>query len=83
MVELYFVPFKCPRTWTKAEWKENYRWVRVTRKVLKAEMEKKRAIIAEQMNNLGAFGTSHPHIYKMLNDMVNPPLIYGPGMEPK
>lgn len=87
MVALYFVPSQCPRTWTKQEWKENYRWVRVMQKLLNAELEKRRDIIAQQWADLAIFGTTNPHHLKMkedfINNMINPPLLLGPGMEPK
>lgn len=77
MVELYFVPSKLPRTWTRQQWKEAYRWVRVTRKKLNEATAKRLAW-------LQIYGTTHPElVHRAIDDMVNPPLLMGPGMEDK
>lgn len=76
MIQFYFVPSKLPRTWTKTQWKEAYRWVRVTRKELNKQAEK-------QMADFAAFGTTMPERMRedYMNNMINPPLLLGPGME--
>lgn len=71
MVELLFIPEKLPRTWTKKQWKEAYRWARQTRKILDKQIE-------QQLKLLAIYGTTHPEVY---STMVNPPLLLGPGME--
>jgi hypothetical protein len=60
---LYFVPSQFPRTITRAEWKEIWRWKRVTQKILAEEYEKRR-------NDLAAFGHTYPDWR-----MISPPLL--------
>lgn len=62
---LYFDPAKFPRTITRKEWKEIWRWKRMTEKALVKELE-------EQMLNISLFGCSHPD---MLDRIINPPLL--------
>ena len=49
-MNLYFVPSKFPRTISRAEWREIWRWKRVVEKRLAEEMQKQSAA-------LGAFGS--------------------------
>lgn len=76
MVSLYWNPSKVPRTLTREQWKECYRWVRITRKRLREELQK-------QQQFLATYGTTMPQIIKndILDKMVNPPLLLGPYME--
>lgn len=62
---LHFVPNKFPRTITRREWKEIWRWKRLAQKQLAEETEKR-------MLNFILYGTSHP---ELLDDLINPPLL--------
>jgi hypothetical protein len=64
-LQLYFVPQMFPRTITRKEWKEIWRWKRVTEKKLEKELEK-------QISNLVIYGCSHP---EWLDGIINPPLL--------
>lgn len=50
---LCFDPKRLPRTLTKKEWKECYRWLRVVSNQISKEMERR-------MINLAMYGNSHP-----------------------
>ena len=67
---LYFDPAKFPRTITRAEWKEIWRWKRITQKKLAEELNK-------QMNNFILFGSTWPdHIRDdFIYQTTNPPLL--------
>lgn len=45
------------RTWTKAQWREVHRWLRLVNWELQAE-------VAKRMSNLLVYGTSHPEIFR-------------------
>jgi len=64
MVILGLDPLKCPRTWTRQQWKESYRYMRVLNKLVNIEMEKRREAMTEEWINLMAYGTTHPHLGK-------------------
>jgi hypothetical protein len=72
-LKLLFVPEKIPRTITRKEWYEMWRWKRVTEKKLKEEVEK-------QFNFLRTYGTTMPDYQKkdLLDKLINPPLVLGP-----
>lgn len=67
---LYFNLSKFPRSLGRDEWKEIWRWKRVTEKKLEAELE-------QQRFNLIAFGTTMPSYIKrdIIDQMINPPLL--------
>ena len=69
-MNLYFVPSKFPRTISRAEWREIWRWKRVVEKRLAEEMQKQSAA-------LGAFGSVMlPEARsEMIDKIVNPPLL--------
>lgn len=61
----------------KHEWKETYRWVRRTKKILNEEMNKRQVDFATYGS------TMLPEMKKdILDQMINPPLLLEPGMEP-
>lgn len=69
-LQLYFIPSKFSRATTRDEWKEIWRWKRLTEQKLRADLEKERALIS----NLGT--PLAPHIKEALLDhMINPPLL--------
>jgi len=65
MLQLYFNPQKFPRTITREEWREIWRWKRITEKKLREEMSR-------QLANLATYGITHP---EYLERFVNPPLL--------
>jgi hypothetical protein len=82
-LKLYFVPKKLPRTWTKKQWKEAYRWVRLTEKILDAQMEAQREKIARIQTDTMLYGIAWYTIKDgLIENLINPPLLMGPGMEP-
>jgi hypothetical protein len=62
---LLFDPAKFPRTITRKEWKEIWRWKRMATKELKKELEKR-------MHNALLYGSSHPELW---DSIINPPLL--------
>ena len=75
MVAIYFQPTKLPRTWTKTQWKEASRWVRVTQKEIEQQNQ-------ASLRWLHEFGDKHTEIKRqIIAELVNPPLLLGPGME--
>lgn len=70
MLTLYFDPTKFPRTIDKIEWKEIWRWKRMTQKKLIEEMEKHRL-------NLSVYGSTMPDYIKvdLIDKMLYPPLL--------
>lgn len=73
MLKLLFVLSKFPRTIGRKEWKEIWRWKRVTEK----ELKKHEAEMLERMRNFAAFGTTHPEMYQdMIERIINPPITF-------
>lgn len=70
MVTLYFNPQLFPRTTTKKEWIDIWRWKRVTQNKLREEMDK-------AMLNYKANSNIWPEHTKQdfINSIVNPPLL--------
>lgn len=61
-----------PRSMSRKEWREIDRWRRVTQRRINEET-------ARQLYNLGAYGTTHPEIYRdVMERIVNPPMLMGP-----
>jgi hypothetical protein len=69
---LNFVPSKFPRTLTRKEWKEIWRWKRMTEKRLDTALESQREALAIHIANCPLFGCPH---YYLLDSLVNPPLL--------
>lgn len=71
---LVFNQASLPRTITKQQWKEIWRWKRVTEQRLKKSIE-------EQIALLSIYGTTMPkHIRNdMIDVIVNPPLMIYPN----
>lgn len=68
-LRLLFNPSSIPRTTTREEWHEMWRWKREAEKIIRAELD-------ERTRNLAIYGTTHPEIYKtVLDELVNPPLL--------
>ena len=57
-LKLYFESSKLPRTWTKAQWKEAYRWLRMTEKILDKQMEERREQIAKFQADAFIYGAA-------------------------
>lgn len=70
MVQLYFNPSKFPRTISRKEWKEIWRWKRVVQKQLVIELER-------MQEQLILYGTTILPQAKadIIEKMVNPPLL--------
>lgn len=70
---LVFNQASLPRTITQQQWKEIWRWKRVTEQRLKKSIE-------EQIALLSIYGTTMPkHVRNdMINVIVNPPLMIYP-----
>lgn len=70
---LVFDPTKLPRTWTREQWREVWRWKRVTEKRLVEHTER-------QITEIICFGSTMPS--EMRRDLIdrisNPPLLIGP-----
>ena len=67
-LQLYFNLATFPRTITRKEWKEIWRWKRI--------MEQKLNTHAEEMAmNMSMFGHSHPGYQDWLDQVINPPLL--------
>lgn len=77
-LQLYFVPSKVPRTITRKEWYDCWRWLRITRKKLAEQLEQERMM-------LSVYGTTMlPEAKRdLMEKMINPPLLLGPYMEPR
>jgi len=68
-LSLYFNLAKFPRTITRDEWKEIWRWKRVTEKQLAIEMEK-------QWANFVALGATYPELKeRIIDEFIRPPII--------
>ena len=76
MIALYFNPSKFPRTITRKEWRDIWRWKRVTEKQLAIEAR-------AQIESLHYYGTTMPrHIRdEMLDNIINPPLLIHSRMD--
>lgn len=73
MVELYFVPAKVRRSTTRGEWQSIWREARVMRKQIAQSNQDKVNLIQT---------LSDTKLKQMLMDeMIYPPLVLGPGME--
>lgn len=72
---LYFQPQNLPRTMTREEWREAYRWVRITTKRLEKlhseHLENLRAIIADDT-------ASHKLRMQAVEKIINPPMMVYP-----
>jgi hypothetical protein len=70
MVSLHFDPAKFPRTISRAEWREIWRWKRSTEKKLADEARR-------QVADLVAFGsTMLPGVRaELIDNLVRPPLL--------
>lgn len=77
MLSLYFNPSKFSRTITRKEWKEIYRWKRITEKKL---IE----VTQEQIQNLVTYGSTVPRYMKadIIDKIVNPPLLIHDKQQP-
>lgn len=68
-LRLSFNPGMIPRTTTRDEWRAMWRWKRETEKALRREHD-------QRVQNIVAYGNTHPEIFKSLaDDIVNPPLM--------
>ena len=75
-LQLYFVPSKVPRTITKVEWYECWRWLRVCRKKLKEQLDKEVEMLRKD--------DLPKHIRDdIASKIINPPLLLGPYMDRK
>lgn len=76
MISLYFVLSKFPRTINRKQWREIWRWKRLTQKQLAVEVSK-------QLEMLGAYGSTTPDYIRqdMLDNMINPPLLVHDRMD--
>lgn len=72
-MELIFQPDRIPRTMTRQEWKEAYRWLRQTRNILKKNLE-------EQIHLLNVYGNTMPDRMRngIIDNIVYPPIIVFP-----
>lgn len=69
-LQLYFNPSKFPRTINRKEWKEIWRWKRVTEKDLDKHCQK-------MYDNFAVYGSTWPDRMRddFLDEMINPPLV--------
>lgn len=76
MIALYFDPSKFPRTITRAEWRDIWRWKRETQKRIAQE-------IVDRQNDLIFFGTVMLPAQRkeIIERLVNPPLLVHSKME--
>lgn len=70
MLQLYFNPAKFPRTIKRDEWKEIWRWKRITENKLIEATE-------TQLQNLVIFGSTMPRYVRddIMDKTINPPLL--------
>lgn len=77
MIKLIFNSTAIPRTTTREQWREIYRWKRTTEKKLEASAK-------ERIKNMVTFGTSHPEILSdYIDRLVNPPVMPYPPFDAK
>jgi hypothetical protein len=73
-MQVYFVPQLLPRTWTRAQWYKAWQWVRVARGAMKQHEENRTKWLRDP--------DLDPKLRQdLIEEMVNPPLLIGPGME--
>lgn len=60
---------KLPRTLSRAEWRALHRWRRVTQRKLREQAERDRECLA-------VFGSSHPLTSRLIERLINPPVLY-------
>lgn len=77
MYQLYFNPSKFPRTIKRKEWKDIWRWKRVTEKRVKEEVDK-------QISNLIVYGSTMPRYIKddIMEELIYPLLLIHDKQEP-
>jgi hypothetical protein len=70
MIKLLFVPEQFPRTIGRDEWKEIWRWKRVTERELTKAAE-------QQRNDFITYGSTWPTAVRerIINEMINPPVV--------
>lgn len=73
MLRLSFNPAALPRTTTREQWRAIWRWKRETEKAFRREHD-------QRVQNLIAYGNTHPEIFKSLADeLINPPILVRHG----
>jgi hypothetical protein len=70
MISLYFVPAKFPRSITRGEWREIWRWKRVTQKKLVEAIEEERQMLITYGSTMLPQAKAD-----LIEHMVNPPLL--------
>jgi len=75
-LSLYFNPTMIPRTITRKEWKEIWRWKRITQSELAKAMQR-------EIDYLVVYGNTllPEQKQRMIDNIVNPPLLLGPYMD--
>lgn len=73
MIQLLFQPGRLPRTMTREEWREVWRWKRLTQKRLNQEAE----FIQSRLADVAIFGRS-----EILESFIRPPIMVYPDIEP-
>lgn len=73
MIQLVFCPQKFPRTTTRREWKEIYRWKRLAQK----ELAKHNEIYTNFINDVVTYGTGVIR-YDYFDNVINPPVVIPP-----
>lgn len=70
----YFVPKNLPRSTTRAQWKAAYRWSRVNNKIYKTAVD--------HAMHCMLYGSAMTKIHRehLIYELINPPLLLGPGM---
>lgn len=70
---LHFNQTKIPRSVTRQEWKEIWRWKRITERKLNVTIQ-------QEINDLVIFGSTIPQHIKsdILDKLAYPPLLLGP-----
>jgi hypothetical protein len=76
MYRLIFQPHRIPRTTTREEWQDIWRWRRVTERTLNDWAKKHRQILAKHAEDGMIFGFST----LMIEDLINPPVLIYPDL---
>lgn len=78
-MELIFNANRIPRTTTRKEWREMWRWKRVTTKVLRHWQEENIEVLREFHNRVLLEGSAQMRIRdNLVAELINPPLLIPP-----